>query len=478
MARAPVSLFTILGTREPRRFCGIEFRESQAMAKRVLILGGGFGGIYAALRLEKLLRRRNDMEATLVTRDNFFLFTPMLHEIAASDLEVNTIVNPLRKLLRRVNTFIGTIDAIDIAARRVFATHGLDGHGHELAYDHVVLALGSGTNFFNLPGVEEFAVTMKSLSDAIELRNRIITHLEEANSECAAGERQPLLTFVVAGGGFAGVETLGAINDFMRDALPFYPNLRPEFVRTVLVTPDHMILPELGPKLGAYAQRKLAARGVEIITGARVTGVHRGVVELNSGQKIEANSLIWTAGTAPNPLVAALGIPTRNGKIEVNEYLQVRGFEGVWAVGDCALVPNTRGGGFHPPTAQHALREGRAVADNVAAAILGRAKRPFRFATLGQLSAIGRRTGVANILGINFSGFIAWWLWRTIYLSKLPRLEKKVRVAFDWTLDLFFAKDFADVTAGRSAYSRAAEDADHARSTRSSDPVGKLTLAH
>jgi NADH dehydrogenase len=179
--------------------------------------------------------------------------------------------------------------------------------------------------------------------------------------------------------------------------------------------------------------------------------------------------------------VAALGIPTRNGKIEVNEYLEVPGFEGVWAVGDCALVPNTEGG-FHPPTAQHALREGRAVADNVAAAILGRAKRPFRFSTLGQLSTIGRRSGVANILGINFSGFIAWWLWRTIYLSKLPRLEKKVRVAFDWTLDLFFAKDFADVTAGRSAYSRAAEAADRARSSRSSDSgekdgLSKLTVS-
>jgi NADH:quinone reductase (non-electrogenic) len=447
------------------------------MSKRVLILGGGFGGIYAALRLEKLLRRRNDIEVTLVTRDNFFLFTPMLHEVAAGDLELNTIVNPLRKLLRRVNTFIGTVHAIDVDTRRVFATHGLDDHSHELPYDHLILALGSGTNFFNLPGVEEFAVTMKSLGDAVELRNRLITHLEEANSECAAGERQPLLTFVVAGGGFAGVETLGAINDFIREALPFYPNLRLEFVRTVLVT-NQVVLPELSPKLGAYAQRKLAARGVEIITGARVTGVHEGVVELDNRQKIEANTLIWTAGTAPNPLVAALPIPTRKGKIEVTEYLEVPGFDGIWAVGDCALVPNTRDGGFHPPTAQHALREGRTVADNVVATILGRAKRPFRFSTLGQLAAIGRRTGVANILGMNFSGFIAWWLWRTIYLSKLPRLEKKVRVALDWTLDLVFAKDFACVTAGRSAYSRAAEAADPTRSARSADADDGVVAAN
>jgi NADH:ubiquinone reductase (H+-translocating) len=448
------------------------------MSKRVLILGGGFGGIYAALRLEKLLRRRNDIEVTLITRDNFFLFTPMLHEVASSELELNTIVNPLRKLLRRVNTFIGTIDTIDMGNRRVLATHGLDRHTHELPFDHLILALGSETNFFNLPGVEEFAVTMKSLSDAIELRNRIIAHLEEANSECAVGERQPLLTFVVAGGGFAGVETLGATNDFIREALPFYPNLRPEFVRTVLVTPDLVILPELSSKLGAYAQRKLGGRGVEIMTGARVTGVHAGVVELNSSHKIEANTLIWTAGTVANPLVATLRIPKRNGKIEVNEYLEVPGFEGIWAVGDCALVPNLEGGGFHPPTAQHALREGRAVADNVVAAILGGGKRPFRFSTLGQLATIGRRTGVANILGMNFSGFVAWWLWRTIYLSKLPRIEKKIRVALDWTLDLLFAKDFAGVTAGHSAYSRAAEAAHSKRSIRSTDPDERLAHAN
>jgi NADH dehydrogenase len=287
-----------------------------------------------------------------------------------------------------------------------------------------------------------------------------------------------LLTFVVAGGGFAGVETLAAIRDFVREALPFYPNLRPEFARTVLVTPDQLILPELSSKLRAYAQRKLADRGVEIMTTTRVTGVHGGVVELSSGQKIEANTLIWAAGTAPNSLVAALRLSKRNGKIEVNEYLQVPGFESVWAVGDCALVPNLRDGGFHPPTAQHALRERRAVADNVAATILGRGKRPFRFTTLGQLASIGRRTGVANILGMNFSGFIAWWLWRTIYLSKLPRLEKKVRVALDWTLDLVFAKDFARVTAGQSAYSHAAESAERTRHIRPFDRDERVSHAN
>jgi NADH dehydrogenase len=414
--------------------------------KKILILGGGFGGIYAALTLEKFLARRPELEVTLATRENYFLFTPMLPEVAAGELELNTIVNPLRKLLKRVKTFVGTIEAINLQGRQVVASHGLEGHRHELPYDQLILALGAGTNFFNLPGVEDCCITMKTLGDAVAIRNQLITHLEEANSECAAGERQPLLTFVVAGGGFAGVETLGGINDFVREAIRFYPNLRPEYLRFILVTPDEVILPELNRKLGIYAQRKLAARGVEIITHARVSAMDDGVVELTNGDKIPANTLIWTAGTSPNPLVAELPLPKRNGRVAVDECLAVEGWPGVWAVGDCASVSNPTGG-FYPPTAQHALREGNTVAGNVVAALYGRPKRkPFRYASLGQLAAIGRRTGVANILGVNFSGFIAWWLWRTVYLSKLPRLEKKVRVAMDWTLDLCFTKDFACVT--------------------------------
>jgi NADH dehydrogenase len=422
---------------------------------RIVILGGGFGGVYAALELEKLLARRRDLQVTLVTRDNFFLFTPMLHEVAAGDLELSTIVNPLRKLLRRVSTFVGTVQRIDLDARHVQVSHGADGHTHELPYDDLILALGSGTNFFGLPGVEHCALTMKSLADAVTLRNRLITHLEEASSECGADARQRLLTFVVAGGGFAGVETVGGINDFAREALRFYPNLRETKFRMVLVTPDALILPELGPELGAYAQRKLERRGVEIITRAKVRAVEDDVVQLSDGRTIPAGTLIWTAGTAPNPLMAALPVANRGGRILVNDYLEVSGRPGVWAIGDAAMVPDGAGG-FHPATAQHALREGRTVARNVAAPLLGRRRKPFRFSTLGQLAAIGRRTGVAKIFGVRFSGFVAWWLWRTIYLSKLPRLEKKVRVAIDWTLDLCFAKDIACVTAA----SRAPRDAD------------------
>ena len=418
------------------------------MGARVLILGGGFGGIAAALELEKALARREDIEVTLVTRDNFFLFTPMLHEVAASDLEVSDIVSPLRKLLERVQTFVGTVEGIDLDTRRVRVAHGLDGHTHELGWDHLVLALGSSTNFFGLPGVGRHALTVRSIADAMALRDRIISRLEEANSECAAGEPEARLTVVVAGGGFAGVETLGGINDFAREAIRFYPNLHAESLRMVLVTPDPLILPELGPRLGAYAQRKLAARGVEIITGVRVRSASEDAVELSDGHVLPAQTLVWAAGNAPNPVMAALALPHRGGRVLVDACLRVPERPDVWALGDGALVPDVRTGGTHPPTAQHALRQGRAVARNVVAAIGGDAPRPFRFATLGQLAAIGHRTGVANVLGINFSGFVAWWLWRTVYLSKLPRFEKKVRVALNWTLDLFFSRDFACVTAG------------------------------
>lgn len=433
---------------------------TSAKPHRILILGGGFGGIYASLELEKALARHEHVEVTLVTRDNFFLFTPMLHEVAASDLELSMIVNPLRKLLRRVHTFIGSIDAIDLERRCVRVVHGVDAqHAHDLPYDQLILALGSSTNFFDLPGVAGSALTVRSLDDAIRLRSRLITHLEDASSECAAGACRAPMTFVVAGGGFAGVETLGGINDFVRDALRFYPNLRAEQVRMVLVTPDRLILPELGPELGAYAQRKLAARGVEIVTGVKVRAVRDGVVELTDGRTLPATMLVWTAGTAPNPLVASLPVAKRGGRVVVNEHLEVPDCPGVFALGDCALVPDARSGGFHPPTAQHALRQGRVVGRNVAAAVLGGRKKPFRFTTLGQLATIGRRTGVANVFGINFSGFVAWWLWRTVYLSKLPRFEKKVRVALDWTLDLWFAKDFACVTAAAPAAQRASAGA-------------------
>ena len=413
---------------------------------QIVILGGGFGGIYTAMHLEKQLAHEPNVDITLVNRENFFLFTPMLHEVAASDLDITHIVNPIRKLLHRANFFEGDVEYIDLPNQRVGVSHGYEPHAHELPYDHLVLALGSITNFFNLPGLEDHALTMKSLGDAIHVRNRMIANLEEASSECSVQGRAPLLSVVVAGGGFAGAETIAGINDFLRESVEFYPNLSEEMLRIMLVHPGEVILPELGPKLGAYTQKKLAQRGVDIRTNTRVTGVTEHGVTLSDGSTIPSCTMIWTAGTSPNPLLAALPCAKERGRVIVNEYMEVPEWPGVWALGDCALVPDPKTGTPYPPTAQHALRQGKVLARNLTATMRGGQKKPFIFSTLGQLAAIGKRTGVANILGVNFSGFIAWWLWRTIYLSKLPRVEKKLRVMLDWTLDLVFSKDLVQLT--------------------------------
>src|SRR6266571_4582056 len=414
--------------------------------KRIVILGGGFGGDYAAIHLEKLLAHQSAVEISLVSRDNFFLFTPMLHEIAASDLEITNIVNPLRKLLHKVEVVVGDVNEVDLPNKRVLISRGYRNHSQQLDYDHLVIALGSITNFYDLPGLAEVAVAMKSLRDAIQLRGQILRYLEEANSEGDPAERRSLLTFVVAGGGFAGVETVAAVNDFVREALPFYPNLCEDMLRVMLVHSGPAILPELGESLGRYTEKVLQGRGVEIQLNTRVKSVTDSRVFLADGAAIPSRTLVWTAGTVPSPIISSLPCAKERGRLVVNQFLRVPDWPDVWAVGDCAFVPDTRNPGkSHPPTAQHAIREGKVVAQNIAAVLLGRPLKLFSFRTIGLLASIGRRMGVARIFGVNFSGFFAWWMWRTIYLIKLPGLDKKIRVAFDWTLDLLFPKDVCAV---------------------------------
>ncbi len=408
---------------------------------KILILGSGFGGLYTALNLDKTLARNRDIEITLINRENFFLFTPMLHEVAASDLDITHIVSPIRKLLKRVKIFNGDVERIDLESKVVSVSHGKEHHHHDLEYDHLVLSLGSITNFYGNSGLEENALTMKSLGDAIYLRNHMISNLEEADFECCPKIREPLINFVVAGGGFAGVETIAGMNDFLREALRFYPNLTEEMLRVVLVHAGDSILPELSQKLGKYAEAKLKERGVEIHLNTKVDDIKSNLVRLSDGTKIVSNTMVWTAGTAPNPMLDSLPCDKDRGRICADEFMRVSGYDGVWAVGDCSSIIDRKTGKPHPPTAQHAIRQGKVLAHNIRATIHGGKLKPFFFETIGQLAALGRRTGVAQIFGYNFSGFIAWWLWRTIYLMKLPRFEKKLRVALDWTLDLIFSKD-------------------------------------
>lgn len=408
---------------------------------RIVILGGGFGGLYAALHLDKAIAGDPSIEVTLVDRENFSLFTPMLHEVGAGDLSPTDIVNPIRRMLKRVQFLKAEVKAIDLPARRVTITHGLAGEAVELEYDHLLIALGSETNFFGLPGVEERAMAMKSVGDAFFIRNRIIAHLEGATLEEDESVRRALLTFVVAGGGFSGTETVGAINDFARETVRFYPRLSENLIRVVLAHPGDVILPELGEKLGRYAQKKLAERKVEVLLNTRVLGFTERGVELTGRGPIQTPLLVWTAGVTPSDALKDLPCRKEKGHLVVDLNLEVPDFPGVWALGDCASIPNPKTGKPHPPTAQHAIREAKQAAKNILAAIRGGTKKPFIFSTIGQLAAIGHRTGVARVFGLNFSGFVAWWLWRGVYLLKLPRFEKKVQVALGWILDLFFRRD-------------------------------------
>jgi NADH dehydrogenase len=418
-------------------------REYFRMKKtKIVITGGGFAGLYAARHFDKHLARRADVEVTLIARENFILFTPMLHEVAAGDLAPSDIVNPLRRILRHVNVIEADVRDVDLSARKIRCMHGLEGAELELEFDHLLLALGSETNFFDNAGIRDWAVTMKNLSDAALLRNRMVAFLEEAMLERDAAVRRQWLTFVIAGGGFAGAETAGAVNDFVRETAKFYPRLGDEEIRVVVIHPGDYLLPELGEELGRYAERKMRERKVEVIKDARVASYDGWVVTLNNGMSIPAATLIWTAGVKPSPVVSALPCAKEKGRISANEYLQVPGFTGLWAAGDCAAVPDGyETGMFFPPTAQHGMREAVTAAKNIERTILGQGLKPFRYRTMGMLASIGHHTGVASMFGFKFSGFIAWWMWRSVYLVKLPRLVKKLRVMMAWTLDLLFGRD-------------------------------------
>jgi NADH dehydrogenase len=323
--------------------------------------------------------------------------------------------------------------------------HGVEKKEVQFEFDHLLLTLGSETNFFNMDGVRDWSVTMKNLSDTELLRNRMVALLEEASLQSDEAARRQLLTFVTAGGGFSGTETTGAVNDFVRETVRYYPQLREELIRVVVVHPGNFILPELGEELGRYAERKLRDRKVEMIKGPRVANYDGVVVTLSDGTSIPAATLIWTAGVKPSPVIAALHCEKERGRLLVSEYLAVTGVPGLWAAGDCAAVPILNTENFHPPTAQHGLREGLVAAKNIEAAILGGPLKPFRYYMMGQLASIGHRTGVAMVFGIKFSGFIAWWFWRSVYLMKLPRLAKKLRVMVSWTLDLFFGQEIEEM---------------------------------
>ncbi len=409
---------------------------------RIVIIGGGFAGTATALGLEKRYRRDPSVEITLIDSENYFTFTPLLAGVPSGSVQPNHIVFPLRALLTRTRVKQADVKRVDLQQRIVIAAHCGACGDESLPFDQLVLASGSVPNSFGLPGVAEHALTIKSLGDATALHAQVIDKLEHADLQGDPAARRQLLTFVVAGGGFAGVETLAELNDFVRDARRYYPNVSQDDVRMVLIHSGDRILPEVSESLSAYALKKLRARGVEVLLETRVLGSSSSSVRLSSGEELPAGTFVWAAGTAPNPLLNRMDLPrTKSGKIEVDATMAVSGHPGLWAVGDGAAIPDLVTGGFCPPTAQYALRQGKRLAQNIAASLEGRETVPFKFKSLGLLAGLGRRSAVAEIFGFKFSGFFAWWLWRTIYLMKLPGFERKLRVAIDWTLDLVFPRD-------------------------------------
>lgn len=415
--------------------------------KHIVILGGGFAGMTTAQNLEEVFGPDRSVAFTLVSDTNALLFTPMLAEVAGSSLEPSHISTPLRTSLRRTRVIRGQVSEVDFEHRRIqIAVQG--GGTSELEYDHVVLALGAVSNYLGLTNVQELAFDFKSLLDAIRIRNHVIDMFERADRELDIEKRRELLTFVIAGGGFAGVELAGALNDFARGILADYPNISPEDLGIVLVHARDRILPELSESLGRYAQESMAARGVTFRLNCRLNDCRLGAVILSDGE-LRAQTLVWTAGTAPNPLIRASGLETdRRGAVIVDSTMAVTGHAGVWAIGDCASLKDGKTGSPCPPTAQFALREARVLARNIRAAVRGRTLEPFHFDSLGALCVVGHHTACAELsvpfarqTSVRFRGLLAWLMWRGIYLGKLPGLERKVRVLSDWVIELFFPRD-------------------------------------
>jgi NADH dehydrogenase len=411
---------------------------SQQQVKNLVIVGGGFAGITLAQQLEHKLPP--EWKLTLVSQENFITFNPLLPEVVGASILPGHVIAPHRQMIHCSNVCMAQVTDINYEAKQV---HYLGEGSGVLQFDQLVLACGVNANLDLVKGMSQHALPLKTLGDALFLRNRIVSRLEQAELQPNPEARRWLTTFVVIGGGFSGVETAGVLTDFLRASLKYYPRIKSDDIRVVLLHGQNRLLPELSASLGEFAGRKMRMHGLDVRLEARAARIDDRAVTLASGEIIPAGTVICTIGTMPNSLVTDSPLPKERGRVQVNADMSVPGFDGVWALGDCAAVPNKLDGKVSPPTAQFADRQARQLAKNIAARLSGRSTAPFSFKPLGQLSTIGHNKAVAEMFGIKLSGFVAWLLWRGVYLLKIPTLSRKSRLFLEWNWAMFFPPDIS-----------------------------------
>jgi NADH dehydrogenase len=413
-----------------------------AKPTRILVLGGGFGGVYTTIHLQRRFRRDPNVEITLVDRDNYFLMTPLLFEAGSGVLEPRHTVTPIRTLLKKAEFIEADLERIDLDAKIAYARHEPSAKTYEMPYDHVVFSLGGTTNKKLIPG-SEHAFTFKTLADAIFLRNRIIDLFEQAEVEASPDRKRRLLTFVVIGAGLVGTELVGELTEFVDNLTRTYRNIRRDEVRFFLLEAGPKVMPEMERPLADYAERVFRKRGVDIRVNTAAKQIEPGKVHLPDGSVLEAFTIMLVAGVVPSPILADLPLEKdRKGKLVVDATMRSKERPEVWAVGDCASIPSPDGSPY-PPLAQHALREARVLAGNIQCAVRspGHPLKPFVYQTLGMLASLGHFKGVGRVLKLNIYGFPAWWVWRTYYLFQMPRWNRRFRIILDWTVALLFRND-------------------------------------
>lgn len=421
-------------------------------------MGGGFGGITLARRLERLLPP--EWQITLLNRDNHITYYPLLAEVVGASILPGHVVAPLRQMVKKAQIRMVDVQHIDFDQQRIDYVDDAPGFIH---YDHLVLAFGVSANVQFAPGTARHALPLKTLGDALYLRNRVMSRLEQAVLQADAHQRAWLTTFVIVGGGFSGVEVAGELSDFLRASLRYYPEIDARECKVILVHSRDRLLPEMSPASGRLALEKMQAAGLEFHLNARVAKLDERGILLTSGERIDGGTVITTVGTAPNPLLETLPLPLTHGRIETKPNMAVSGYANVWAIGDCAAIFNGYDNQLSPQTAQFATRQAKQLAKNIVAKLRNRPTVPFHYRPVGQLASIGRNKAIAELYGFRLSGFIGWLLWRGVYLLKIPTLARKVRVFLEWNWEMLFPPDIAYL---RFTRSRGVENGDRQRNGR------------